>query len=265
MRSFDPNNKYEQKELAKLNAEDWMVKLLDLNPEYTCWGPYEDYMSGNSSGWSAPKFYTTWQAFTAEGWSLDELNECVNFYFEVERSSVPCTACDQSGSNPETKALHDSWYDLDSPGVHTGWMYRLEQEDVDALVESNRLWDLTKNHETGEPHHPTAAEVNAWARGRGMGHDSINCWICVEARAKRQGVWGKCEICSGEGHLYTEPKAHVNLVLWMIHPRKGCGKGIEIKNIPKSDLVAVKTYLQEAQRRNNDRFKKLDNIYSFLL
>lgn len=42
---YPPNDEYDQDELKALNAEDWMIKVLDVNPGYNSWGPYEDYMS----------------------------------------------------------------------------------------------------------------------------------------------------------------------------------------------------------------------------
>ena len=53
----------------------------------------------------------------------------------------------------------------------------------------------------------------------------------------------------------VKPTAHVNLVLWLIHPRKGAGRGVEVKGIKKEDLPAIKAFLAEAARRNADRFK----------
>lgn len=89
-----------------------------------------------------------------------------------------------------------------------GWGYNLDQADVDALTDGGRLWDFVRVPRTDEQceivrqkvaaggnswlpedngYRPTAAEVNAWARCR-LGHDSLNSWICVKARAARYGV-----------------------------------------------------------------------------
>lgn len=48
---------------------------------------------------------------------------------------------------------------------------------------------------------PTADEINAWAR-KGLGHDSLNQWVCVRVRAKRMGIYGLCEPCNGEGYVF---------------------------------------------------------------
>lgn len=89
------------------------------------------------------------------------------------------------------------------------WSHHLNQEDVDALVEAGRLYDLTHKWDaenrqwipTG--YHPTAKEVNDWSIG-GMGHDSINQWIVAKAEAKRRGMATYCPICNGEGHIFYD-------------------------------------------------------------
>lgn len=40
-----PQDDDDREDLAKLNAEPWMVKALELNPDYPHWGPHEDYMA----------------------------------------------------------------------------------------------------------------------------------------------------------------------------------------------------------------------------
>ena len=48
---------------------------------------------------------------------------------------------------------------------------------------------------------PTADEVNVFYRS-GIGHDQVSQMICVEAKAKRLGVFGLCECCKGEGLVW---------------------------------------------------------------
>lgn len=136
--------------------------------------------------------------------------------------SMECKQCDSSGLNPETKKLSDDWYSHLRTDGKEGWMYHLEQEDVQALIDADRLWDFTRNPRNEEQRNivkkkiadggnswlpenngyiPTAQEVNAWAR-KGMGHDSINHWVCMEARAKRLGIYGLCNYCHGDGELW---------------------------------------------------------------
>lgn len=91
---------------------------------------------------------------------------------------------------------------------NSGWMHHLSPADVAALAERGRLRDFTHTWVKGEgwqpkvpAHMPTAAEVNEWSL-RGMGHDSINALICVEARCVREGLPYRCATC--DGHAAVE-------------------------------------------------------------
>jgi hypothetical protein len=256
----DPECEFDQEELENLKAEPWMLKLLDLNPGYTSWGPHEDYMITKGDGWNSTQFFDSWEDFGP--WEFTELNECCNFYFQVVRESTVCEACDQTGYNPATRQIAEDWYDFDGTGRK--WCHTITQHEVDALVETDRLMDFTHKWEKGkgwqklDPQPKVTAEmVNAWSASGGIGHDAINRGVCVKARAQREGVWGLCEHCEGDGHVHTAPAAHVNLVLWWMHPRKGCTRGIEVKNIQKGDLPAVFAFLREAAERNARRFAKI--------
>jgi len=247
MRDY-PKEDYEKKDLEDLNAKEWMMDALKMNPDYNCWGNGEDYMwTKEKSGWNSSVELESFD----NAFSLDELNELVNFHFEVTRDSVRCEDCDGSGQNPETKQISDDWYDFEGTGRK--WNSRITQDEVDALWDRNRLRGDFKQK-------PTAEEVNAWNRGGGMGHDAINQWICVETRAKRLGVYGNCEKCNGKGYIYTAPKAHLALQMWFLHPRKGASRGVYLKNIDKKDVNKVIAYLQEAAKRNADRFSRLQPV-----
>lgn len=115
----------------------------------------------------------------------------------------------------EAERLLDLWRE--------SWAHHLIQADVDALVDGERLWDYTRTpRDAGQAfvaaiksgwhdenswlpeasgYRPTADEVNAWSIG-GLGHDSINASICIEARCKRAGVPVECARCDGEGSLW---------------------------------------------------------------
>ena len=239
MRSYSPTDKYDVEEAARLRAEPWMLDLLKINPGYTSWGPYEDSMCDKNSGWRAPMFLATW----AERPGLDELNEVVNFYFSVGRTSVECDAC-ESGYNPATNAVYDGFYEHTSSEAEC-WRCDITQDECDALVVAGRV-------KAGS----TAAEVNARERlGRGLDtHDAINAMILVEARATRLGVYGLCEKCGGHRHVFTSETASVSLTLWILHPRKGASRGCEIAMIQREELPDVFTYLREAAARNAARF-----------
>lgn len=254
-----PEGKYDHEELARLNAEPWMVEQLALNPSYPHWGPHEDYMCKRGDGWESPLRRETWAEFDIH---LDELNEVVNFYFEINRDGCECDECEGSGYNAATDRIADAFYSHGDPVK--AWNDKITQDEVQALVNAGRLFDFTHTCNPGEgwvkrdpPVVPTADEVNAWQRGRGLGHDAINRGILVEARAKRLGVWGYCPKCEGHGHVFTEPAAKLGLVLWLLHPRKGASRGVEVRSIQREQLPEVYAFLRAAAARNAERFGKI--------
>jgi hypothetical protein len=99
----------------------------------------------------------------------------------------------------EARQLADMW--------NNQWSHHLGQADVDALVAAGRLYDLTHTWVRGEGWTPiepapqvTAEQVNTWSL-RGMGHDSINCWVVVRAACERLGVEETCSYCGGHGSI----------------------------------------------------------------
>jgi hypothetical protein len=117
----------------------------------------------------------------------------------------------------EAQRLADLW--------NQQWSKHLAQEDVDALVAGERLWEFTrvphteqhredvakKQAEGGNSwlpydngYRPTAAEVNEWSL-HGFGHDSSNQWIVVKARCEKAGVSDTCATCGGNGSLERYP------------------------------------------------------------
>lgn len=263
MRQF-PSSDDDRADLARLNAEPWMVECLRLNPKYTHWGPHEDYMTAKDAGWREPVFASTWAEFGP--WTLSEMNEVVHFYFQVQRASNECEACSGSGLNPATHQISEDFYDF----AHTGrrWCDAITQDECDALVKAGRLndlagckWDPEKREMTPPKRIVTAEDVNAANRAGAVGggfssgrHDAINRWILIDTRAKRLGVYGKCDVCEGRGYVFTEPAATLGLVLWVLHPRKGAARGVEIKSIGRDDLGAVMQFLSAAAERNAARF-----------
>lgn len=108
---------------------------------------------------------------------------------------------------------------------NAAWSHHISQADVEALIAGNRLWDFTKRPRTQEQadalakqegstywleepngYIPTAAEVNEWAMF-GMGHDSINSWLCCDARCKREKIDTTCTSCAGRGVFWPSPEA----------------------------------------------------------
>lgn len=304
MRHFPDSDDAE--DVQRLAPEPWMLEQLKLNPSYVHWGPHEDYMwKQKESGWDSPVICESWGDF---GFELDDLNEVVNFYFQINRPSKDCDTCAGKGTHPDAQWITESWYRHSSPftmpdgdemqskavlkrfgcqfkeGINGrgklppddviarygkpfldhcvstienggGWYTNITQDEADALWESERL-----RHDFDHP--PTAAEVNAWAtRKTGFGHDSINAWICQERRCARLGVPIECSMCEGHGDLFIGP-SHMSLVVWVLHPRKGCSRGVEINHIQQAELPKVYKYLREAAERNAQRFALIPQLES---
>lgn len=243
----------DSKEIKEIKAQPWQIELLKINPDYTAWGPYEDYMSGNEGSYDAAMKNTTWQSF--KNLQLDDYNECVNFYFELTRKSENCSCGD--GYHPDARHVVDSFYNHKAPnGI--GWKDKITQDEYEALVEKGRI-DY-KNYRLPPEQRVllTLEEVNAENAARGgMGHDFINQCILIETRLKRLGIEKDCQICNGKAYNYIEDFARVNLILWMIHPRKGASRGVEIKNIEQKNLPEVFAFLRQAAMRNAQRFSKI--------
>jgi len=63
---------------------------------------------------------------------------------------------------------------------------------------------------------PTPQEVNDW-NILTMGHDSINSWICVSARLKREGIADNrkfCRKCKGDGSTWMQEGAEEEAEKW---------------------------------------------------
>lgn len=293
MRYFDAD------EAQKLNAAQWQLELLALNPDYCSWGPHEDYMWKESDGWDGRIVVASWKEFGP--WKLGDLNECVNFYFEINRASVECKHCAGRGTHPDAQWISESFYNHSSPfkpqtrrdletktllerfgstftepatGYDTypeesvlarygaefrafcermrtrhSWDDDITADEAQALIAAGRA----KTTETAESINARNARGS---RGSGM-HDAINRWILIGRRCERLGVPQSCPECKGDGHIFTEPDAYVSLVLWWLHPRKGCSRGIEITRIEQADLPATAQLLAEAAARNAERFSRV--------
>lgn len=196
--NFNNADNDDLKELEELNVEQWQIDLLKLNPEYTMWGNYEDYMIKKGSDWDVSCDFESIQ----DGglFELDDYNECVNFYFEVIRPSKTCDICNGSGCSLEAKKIYDSF-----------------------------------------------------------GQDVCRAYVKTKKICKDSNIDFDCRNCKGKGYLYISDNAHVGLQLWYLHPRKGCSRGVYIKNIEQCDIPEIITFLKKANTRNNLRFCKVLN------
>lgn len=131
---------------------------------------------------------------------------------------LECNLCKGSGYNTATNQISEDFYSFDDR--RHAWSDKITQDEVQALVDNGRLMDFTHTWTRGEGwkrrednYIPTAEEVNTAQHKGGLGgHDAINRFILIEARAKRLGVFGKCPICKGEGTL-----PHPDLAIRKLH------------------------------------------------
>lgn len=77
MRYYD-SDEIEEFKRNKIKLEDWKLDLIKLNAHYISWGCFEDYMYC-SQGWAGKIILKTFDQM----WSLNELNECINYYFDI--------------------------------------------------------------------------------------------------------------------------------------------------------------------------------------
>ena len=100
------------------------------------------------------------------------------------------------------------------------WSHNLNDDDVKALVDGERLHDLTHDFVPGEGWKkkepfimPTAEQVNRWSIV-GFGHDCINQWIVCRAVLERLGLPHECEHCNGEGSIWESEEAKTLCEAW---------------------------------------------------
>lgn len=167
-----------------------------------------------------------------------------------------CKHCNGTGYSKEYKYFENEWYgwnneDYIQNPFHenrryniNAWNNNLTQEDVDALLAEDRLWDFTRvpiNDEQKEivkkkisdggnswlpfnnGYRPSAKEVNEWNL-KGIGHDSMNCYYVIKARLKREGKSLECNMCNGAGENWQIEQAKNNYENWKSYdPPKGEG------------------------------------------
>lgn len=232
-----------------MGATPWQIALLNLNPPYVGWNPGDDSMKNGGT--------CSWADFS-ERWPLDDLNEVVNFHFQVTRKSENCAACGATGTSPGARTVEHLFYhgDLGLKTYTGGWNDKITEDEYQALLAEGRIQGRT------EGALPTVEEVNRLQAAANVGghfgyHDAINRFILVHARCKRLGIEPKCAECAGRGYHYTAPDTHVVLSLWMLYPRKGLSQGLRIEPIEEGDQEAVFRFLRAAAARNAMRFEKI--------
>jgi hypothetical protein len=160
---------------------------------------------------------------------------------------MECQECQGTGYSELAKELHQKWYDAngETEPTHQGGIlfknalqYNLNESDIQALIDANRLWDFTRVPRTKEQkkiveeqikngknswlpfdngYIPTPAEVNQWAK-QGMGHDAYNCWVVIKSRCEQAGEEATCHRCSGEGYTWPSQTDKENYDNWQPTP-----------------------------------------------
>jgi hypothetical protein len=167
-----------------------------------------------------------------------------------------CKECEGLGWSKDYNKLQDKWYSFDNshykPNPYNSnarynsaaWNNNLTTDDVQALLDADKLWDFTRIPISDEQKEivkkkiadggnswlpfnngyiPTCEEVNEWNL-KGMGHDSINCSIVIEAKLKKQGKSHLCSSCDGSGENWQSEKAKEDYEKWEDYePPKGDG------------------------------------------
>lgn len=172
---------------------------------------------------------------------------------------VECKSCKGSGYSPEYEQLKDRWYGFD--GQDEGWMYHVDEDDIQALIKANRLFDFTRrplNEDQAKDipegqyrlsyyngYVPTPDEVNAWAR-QGMGHDGLNAYHVISAKLERLGLPSECQYCTGTGHFWQSPEIEAAYEAWEnIEPPTGDGYQLWENVTEGSPISPVFTTLNE--------------------
>lgn len=110
------------------------------------------------------------------------------------------------------------------------WCHHLDRDDVQALLEANRLVAFTHTwtkadgwQRRSDGYIPTVREVNLWSL-TGLGHDGVNQSICVKAKAERLGYELHCAFCEGEGVRWRSAEDQAAYEAWQEYdPPKGEG------------------------------------------
>jgi hypothetical protein len=122
----------------------------------------------------------------------------------------------------EAQRLADLW--------NGQWSHHVNAEDVAALVEAGRLYELTHEWVRGDgwkpkdpPVVPTPEQVNVAAIRSFMVHDAISASVVVRARCEREGVSDTCSACAGQGDCATTEQRAAHEAWTCTEPPEGEG------------------------------------------
>lgn len=241
MRHFNPADEFHKhavEEAEHLGAKPWQLDLLSVNPGYCGFENYDHE-------------YGSWNAFGP--WRIDDLNELVHFYFEIDRAKEECPDCGGDGYHPDARPVVRTFYQHSCHRGEVEWCDKITQDELEALIERGRIKE-------GTPLDKVNAANRRVRGGFGLTHDAINRHILIEQRLKRLGLPKTCPLCDGHGHVFTAPEPHINLAVWIIQPRRESSHKIIVRNITQEELPTIRDYLADAANRNTDRFARIEKI-----
>ena len=220
----------------------YIQKCLNLNKgNYNCWGNGQDYMSSKKGQWNSDVELDS----IKDMWELDDLNECVNFYFRAEKKVKTCESC--SGSGISSRSETEQW----------NISYRKEnltEEDVTGLYEDG--WLKTKPKDLHD--------FLTNDKYKDFDIDVLRIHTILKRRAEREGYDYLCQCCQGDGCIDIDKKYSLALQLWILHPRKSSSLGVLIHNITEQDLPEVYKLLNCARERFNIKFDKIKEMEKWI-
>jgi hypothetical protein len=201
----------------------------DVSRGYVGWGPGEDATCG-----SRTVEHADWPAALSA--IQNPAREVHDFYFCINTPSEPCECCAGSGRNKDYAELADGFYRFGG-GRWAGWGDgRLHQNEIDALIEHNRLGRVQKGEVTPE-------NINKYL-GR-MGHDIINRWILTPVRAANLGIdCNECYDCVGTGETPTGP-TQISLYMWTFDTASGTSRVDTAEDVKMEEVAEIRDFLAD--------------------
>lgn len=214
---------------AMLNLPGRCDDTTDVSRGFVGWGPHEDYTY--KSGRTIE--HDDWQAALAA--IQNPVREIHDFYFSHHVPSEECACCDGSGVNKDYAELARGFY-YRGGGRWAGWGDReLYQNEVDALVDNNRLENAKKGEVTPQNLH----KHMRW------GHDGINRWILIPLRARNIGIdCNECFDCVGAGFVPVD-RAKIQLNIWTFDPLNGTSRVDYVKSVQLDEVEEIRDFLNE--------------------